>query len=366
MDLDFGEIYYLENKINGKGYVGQACCFTGKNNKKWGSINRWKSHIKEAYSDKKDRCQLLNQAIRKYNESNFELNILGKFHLNNLDNYEKKYIKEYDTLVPNGYNLNEGGKGGKDSDDTRLKKRLMRLGKKNSKSHIYNSKIGQIGNRRNKKKRKYEEDEKLPKYITSIRYKGNLIGYSVYHYPIGTYKKEYISFHYRSRKNTPQQNLELALKKLETLKKEYSSIDKQIKEKNIKHKKEKIQNKMQNSTKLKKLPKFIERIFSETGKIKGYEVKYKNKPIKIFSDKTNKWNLNSAKKYIKLCEIEEKDNEFIIPQLPPYVYLVKNKEKTKIIGFEMRKPKQKKITHPFLTLEAKYNKILKTVTDSQA
>lgn len=359
--LDFGEIYYIKNKLNGKGYIGQACCYVGQNNKKWGSINRWKSHLREAYSSKKDHCLLLNQAIRKYKDCNFELNIIGKFHLNKLDNMEKYFIKEYNTLVPNGYNLNSGGKGGKDSEETRLKKRHMRLNKKNTKSHIENSRIGQIGNRRNSKKRKYDEDNNLPKYITSIRYKGKLIGYSVYKYPIGINEKKYLTFHYRSTKNTPEENLQLALNKLNSLKIEYSYIEEQIY-----HKNEKLKTKNKIEKKLKKLPQYITRIFTETGKINGYKVKYKDKDEKIFTGKTNKWNLNSAKKYIKLCEIEEKNNEYKIPKLPPFVYLIKNKEK--IIGFEMRKPKQKKITHPFLTLEQKYNKILneiKTVTDSR-
>lgn len=359
-DLDFGEIYYIKNLINKKGYIGQAVCYTGKNNKKWGSFNRWKTHIREAYSDKKDRCKLLNQAIRKYNENNFKLNILGKFHLNKLDTMEQKYIQEYNTLVPHGYNLNKGGYGGKDSKETIEKKRKMRLGKKNNKTHIENSRIGQIGNRRKIKKRKYKNDEKLPKYINAIRKNGIITNYVINKFPIGIKEKKYLNFRFKT--------LEEAINKLNELKIEYAYIEEEIRKKNNELKKKKIQEKMLNNKKLKKLPEYIERIFTDTGKIKGYKVKYKDNE-KIFTGKTNTWNLNSARKYLKLLQIDEINNKFTIPKLPPYVYLVKNKEKTKIIGFEMRKPKQKKIIHPFLTLEQKYNKILSEiksmVTDSQ-
>lgn len=365
MELDLGEIYLLQNKLNKKCYVGQACCYTGKENKKWGSKNRWKSHIREAYSDKKDHCQLLNQAIRKYDVDNFELKVLGKYHLTKLNEMEPYFIKEYNSLVPNGYNLNEGGSRGKDSAETILKKRLMRLGKKNSKEHVENSRIGQIGNRRKAKKRKYKEDENLPKYITAVRRKKQIIGYGIYKYPIGINEKQYISFDFTSTKILPEKNLELTLNKLEELKKEYAYIEEEIKNKNEELKKIKIQEKMQNSKKLKKLPEYIERIFTETGKIKGYKVKYKNKSIQKYTGKTDRWNYNDAKKYIKLSEIEDKDEKFTIPQLPQYVYTVKNRDKTKITGFEIsyrydtvKNRYQKKITHPLFTLEEKYKKIL--------
>ena len=373
MELDLGEIYYIKNKINGKGYIGQACCYTGKNNKKWGSNNRWKSHIREAFSDKKDRCQLLNQALRKYGVDKLELKILGKYNLTKLDEMEKFYIKEYNTLVPNGYNLNNGGSRGKDSKETIEKKRLMRLGKINSPQHIENSRLGQIGNRRKAKKRKYKEDEYLPKYINAIRKKGNIIGYKISGFPIGINEKKYLSFNFCSIKNIPKKNLELVLNKLKELKKEYAYINKEIEKKNRKLNKEKIQEKMKNSKKLKKLPEYIERIFTETGKIKGYQVKYKNKQLQQYTGKTNTWNYNDAIKYVKLCDIEEKNAIFIIPQLPQYVYKYKNEGFCISYLISPNKRYTKKITHPLLTLEEKYNKILNeleifknSVTDSQA
>ena len=40
---------------------------------------------------------------------------------------EKRYIKEYKSLAPSGYNLNEGGSNGKDSEETKRKKRELKI-----------------------------------------------------------------------------------------------------------------------------------------------------------------------------------------------------------------------------------------------
>ena len=57
-----GEIYKITNKASNKCYIGQAQKYTGKFDNKWGTKERWKSHIREAYSGK-DHCTLLNNAI---------------------------------------------------------------------------------------------------------------------------------------------------------------------------------------------------------------------------------------------------------------------------------------------------------------
>lgn len=52
-------------------------------------------------------------AIRKYGEDKFQLKVLWEdtdYAL--LDDIERHCIKEYGTLVPNGYNIQEGGQGG--------------------------------------------------------------------------------------------------------------------------------------------------------------------------------------------------------------------------------------------------------------
>ena len=163
-----GDIYYIKNKVNGKGYIGQALKFVSKNSKqqKWRAVNRWKSHLREAElkvnenspSWQKDRCVALNHAIRKYGAENFTVEILCECSLDEMDNKEIKYINKYNTLVPNGYNLKTGGKSGKDSDITRERKRQMRIGKKHSEETKRRISMGQMGNRRVRDTRKRPED----------------------------------------------------------------------------------------------------------------------------------------------------------------------------------------------------------------
>lgn len=226
--MDLGDIYLIQNKINKKCYVGQAVKYSRK--RKWGYTKRYKSHLSEAFGSGKDHCRLLNNALRKYKIDNFELSLIGEYKLEKLNEMEKHFITEYNSLVPNGYNLNSGGYSGKDSAETRLKKRLMRLGKKNSNSHIENSRLGQIGNRRTTKKlRKYPEDNDLPKYIAGHRIHGKLIGYKVYKFPIGINEKKYISSLFCSKKITLKENLQLAIEYLTELEKKYSDLQKHIK-----------------------------------------------------------------------------------------------------------------------------------------
>lgn len=91
-------IYYIINKINGKGYVGCT-----KNIPK-----RLYNHS-HAYGE----CLLLHRAIKKYGWINFEFKILeetsnAKYAFNVL---EPKYIKKYNTHYKSGvgYNISLGG-----------------------------------------------------------------------------------------------------------------------------------------------------------------------------------------------------------------------------------------------------------------
>ena len=108
-DLNNGNIYLIKNRTNNKCYIGQALCYTGLNNNKWGTFGRWKSHIREALKTDKDHCVALNNAIRKYGADNFDITTLMKCHKDELDEYEVKFVKEYDSIQPNGYNIKYGG-----------------------------------------------------------------------------------------------------------------------------------------------------------------------------------------------------------------------------------------------------------------
>lgn len=104
-------IIYLIRSPKMKGYVGQ----TTKSFE-----DRMKGH-KSASSnlDKKDGCRALNNAIRKHGWDNMTKEVLILCNDEMLDQYEVMFIKKFDTLAPNGYNLTTGGDSKKEySQDT--------------------------------------------------------------------------------------------------------------------------------------------------------------------------------------------------------------------------------------------------------
>jgi group I intron endonuclease len=105
-DINKGEIYIIKNIINNKIYIGQTkCVISGR---KYGAKTRWQVHKYRASKCSND-CNIFYNAIRKYGEEKFQMNILIKCNIDDLDFYEKKYIKEYNSLYPNGYNIENGG-----------------------------------------------------------------------------------------------------------------------------------------------------------------------------------------------------------------------------------------------------------------
>jgi group I intron endonuclease len=224
-----GEIYLIRNKENEKCYIGQAMKMVGVvKPQKWGAQGRWRSHLREAKNTVekglKDHCTILNQAIRKYGEDKFDVITLCECtSVEEMDKKEAEYIQEYNSMVPNGYNLNYGGAKGKDSDETREKKKQMRLGKKHDEETKNNISKGQIGNRREVKARKYPEDADLPKYISASRKNKVIIGYMICCFPIGVEKKEYVSKMFISKSN-PEQDLQNAKIYLSYLEETYKHI----------------------------------------------------------------------------------------------------------------------------------------------
>jgi hypothetical protein len=54
---------------------------------------------------------LLNRAYKKYGENHFKREIIEYCDINELNDKEKSYIKQYNTKFPHGYNLTDGGDG---------------------------------------------------------------------------------------------------------------------------------------------------------------------------------------------------------------------------------------------------------------
>ena len=105
------EIYKITNITNGKMYVGQSVShiLNHKRYRPYGREGRFRCHVSEAFSQKKNQSHYLNNAIRKYGVVNFVVDLLEYCEVSNADERETHYIKELNTLFPNGYNLKNGG-----------------------------------------------------------------------------------------------------------------------------------------------------------------------------------------------------------------------------------------------------------------
>jgi group I intron endonuclease len=103
-----GYIYLITNKINGKQYIGQSCC--EDINSRWNDHKRCKKTSLGTY---------LYNAYKKHGIENFKYQLICICFDEDCDTYEKEYIKKYNTLLPNGYNMLEGGKSVRHSKETR-------------------------------------------------------------------------------------------------------------------------------------------------------------------------------------------------------------------------------------------------------
>ena len=123
----YGEIYKIENLVNGKVYIGQT---TIGFNKRYGTTeNNKKDPIEIVYNYHKNKieygCNIhLLRSIEKYGFESFVVNkiIDVAFSQEELDIKECMYIKLYNS-INNGYNHKEGGIDGKRK--TSFFKRLM-------------------------------------------------------------------------------------------------------------------------------------------------------------------------------------------------------------------------------------------------
>lgn len=88
-------IYKITNKLNGKIYIGQT------NN----PTRRFQEHRARGYGQEGEK--ILYKAFDKYGISNFSFEIIEE--VENYNEREKYWIKFYNCINPNGYNMSEGG-----------------------------------------------------------------------------------------------------------------------------------------------------------------------------------------------------------------------------------------------------------------
>lgn len=103
-------VYLRKNKVNGMLYVGQTNDLSKRQ-------RAWKC-LKLRYANQK-----LTEDREKYGINAFELFVLQECETEDeLDRWERHYVKFFNSLYPNGYNANEGGKiGFKCSNETKKK-----------------------------------------------------------------------------------------------------------------------------------------------------------------------------------------------------------------------------------------------------
>jgi group I intron endonuclease len=105
------EIYKIINLTTNKIYVGQAVShiLNHKRYRPYGHEGRFRCHISEAFSIKKNQCHYLNNALRKYGIADFVIELIEYCEIEKANEREIHYIKEFNSLFPNGYNLKNGG-----------------------------------------------------------------------------------------------------------------------------------------------------------------------------------------------------------------------------------------------------------------
>lgn len=161
-----GDVYMITSP-SGKSYIGQAIKFL-PNGRRHGYVQRFKQHIYEAKTNKNFSVALDN-ALRKYNYEGFKLVLLKECPTEELNFWEQAFIKQYNTLTPNGYNLTEGGSNGKQSEATCYKRQQSMLGK--NKGKVY------------PRKARLDNNEELPKYIRHYKDKSGKEGYRISNHP---------------------------------------------------------------------------------------------------------------------------------------------------------------------------------------
>lgn len=168
-------------------YVGQ-CKTIDCNGKNYGFKKRWKSHC-----SKNSKCTYLKNAINKYGKDSFIVELITQCTVEKSDSIEVFYILFYNTLIPNGYNIESGGNKQKIlSEETKRKMSLSRMGHPSYTTEESKEKISKSLEKyyeKNPKIRKDHNGNILPKYISCVYEKKEIVGYSIHNHSTGFRKK---------------------------------------------------------------------------------------------------------------------------------------------------------------------------------
>ena len=154
-----GIIYCYTNLQNGKRYIGQTI----------NPEQRKKQHYSSAFNpNDADYNAVIHKAFRKYGYENFEYRILAFDieDLNILNLLEEYYIQSFNTKVPFGYNVLDGGLNASKPKSEITKEKLMRAKMELSEEEIIQ--IREAYSKKESPKRYYEQHYKDKMHYNSF------------------------------------------------------------------------------------------------------------------------------------------------------------------------------------------------------
>lgn len=154
-------IYKITNIKNNKVYIGRT---------KIGIIERLGQHLGKARLNKDyDKNNKFHEAIREIGEQNFKIELLEKTEsLEEANKLEITYIKKFNALYPNGYNMTKGGTYNEEG----IKKSRIKIDFKGEKNPFFGKKHSDETKKR--MSRSWEERKKRENGKTFYRFLQNI------------------------------------------------------------------------------------------------------------------------------------------------------------------------------------------------
>lgn len=126
-----GYIYKITNIITKKCYIGET--------KKSNPYLRWNEHKRKI--EQGIGCPALQDAVKKYGINNFKFEVLIICFDEDRYKFEMEYIKKFNSVSPNGYNLTIGGEGGGFYDKKHSQETINKISEKMKQKYIDNPEL---------------------------------------------------------------------------------------------------------------------------------------------------------------------------------------------------------------------------------
>jgi len=205
-----GVIYKITNTLTNKCYIGETI--------EKDPNTRFRAHMKLIRKGK--GCPALRDAVLKHGEENFKFEVLLQCPDEDRFRLEKEYIQQYNSMVPNGYNILEGGqcgggfKGKTHTQETRNK--ISEMGKKHFKNpaellaHSQRvKKYYENPENREKASIALKSSEKFKKAVSEKRFGGAVVNHTEHHEEVKKKISEGLKNYFKNNDDTkPNLNIE--------------------------------------------------------------------------------------------------------------------------------------------------------------